>query len=495
MERYLSLAFAIASLLFLALVVVANVVGSVPTPRRPGTEPIAAEPGPVMDRGKERLAEADLFVIAEPVERPDPPEGAPNLVLIIQTALRADQTTPYGGHKKSTPTLRTIAKEGVVFDDLVSASPFSKAASIAMLTGHHALALGMIDPSRGADDRVLPADVTTLAEHLQAAGWATIGVTGNFNLNSGAGMAQGFDRYRNAQPHGFNPGHRLRANRAVEAVGDLMVSFATDRPVYLQVNLIDTHHPVNVEPEEARPFIIEGVPGAEYRAAVRRMDNAIKRLERMLAAKGLTEENTVFVVISDHGEGLGHPPHHGTWHGRLMYPSSIRGVWVVRGPGVAKDKRVTGLASHVDVMPTLLELVGLPVPEDLDGSSWAAQLRGEADRTTRTLAFSDTWYWTASRASVWSDSLQCQRDYGLRSLEDSFVDGCYDRLRDTLFERPFEAPDLLEELDAWRAEQGRRGLRWVEQTGAKTELLEDAGTPRSRRAERDPAKGAADHEE
>jgi hypothetical protein len=103
------------------------------------------------------------------------------------------------------------------------------------------------------------------------------------------------------------------------------------------------------------------------------------------------------------------------------------------------------------VAPTLLELLDLPVPTGIDGRSWAAAARGGVDRTTRERAFSDTWYATANRASIWTSARQCQKDFGSTRLEhDSFEDGCYDRLTDPEFRSVFTDAALLAELVAWR---------------------------------------------
>ena len=65
-----------------------------------------------------------------------------------------------------------------------------------MLTGHHAVSLGLVQPSVDANERRLAEAVNILPERLQEKGWYTVGVTANFNLNMATGLAQGFDIYR-----------------------------------------------------------------------------------------------------------------------------------------------------------------------------------------------------------------------------------------------------------------------------------------------------------
>src|SRR5688572_12750729 len=72
-----------------------------------------------------------------PAERPPVPQGAPNLVLVVGCTVRKDQTSLHGGPPATTPFLASLATEGVTLDDLVSAAPWTRAASTALLTGHH----------------------------------------------------------------------------------------------------------------------------------------------------------------------------------------------------------------------------------------------------------------------------------------------------------------------------------------------------------------------
>ena len=104
-------------------------------------------------------------------------------------------------------------------------------------------------------------------------------------------------------------------------------------------------------------------------------------------------------------------------------------------------------------MPTVLDLAGVPAPSGIDGQSWAAQLKGNGNRTTRERAFSDTWYFNANRSSIWTERMQCQKDFGTAGKpEDTFADGCFDRKTDPDFLDLKADPELQAALEAWRAE-------------------------------------------
>jgi arylsulfatase A-like enzyme len=431
--------------LFVLVLVLANFTGEIS--ERGELRKAQRARAAVRAQKKEQDGPGDAFLTFGPdVSRADPPAGAPNLVFVLASGLRRDHVTPYGGAPELTPRLAALAAQGARFGDAVSAAPFSGTAAVAWLTGRHALTLGMVDPSPRQVDPVLPDEIETFPERLRAAGWVTLGVTSNPNLNSSSGLAQGFDRYRDTERQGFSPKLRLAGadvvSHALSMLDDRTVT-ERERPFYLQVAFIETHHPY------------APAPGAtsDYVAAVQRTDTLVGTLLDGLEERSYDRaSNTVVVVLADHGTGLEQPEHHGKWHGRLLYPTSVAWPWIVAGPGVPHGRVVSGLASHTDVPSTLLDLLGLPgLPPEVDGRSWADAVRGRTDRTTRTRAISDTWYFTANRSSIWTDERQCQKDFGSARLEhDGFQDGCYDRMHDPEFRTVFQDDALMAELVGWR---------------------------------------------
>lgn len=403
----------------------------------------------------------ERMVAAKPLERPAAPAGAPNVVLVVLTAARKDQLSPYGAALGVTPFLARVAGKGARFLDTIADAPHPRSSSSAMLTGVHSWNLGIVEPGEAASRRLVPDDVPLLAERFRAAGWTTLGATGNANLNQdpveGApqgGFGRGFDQQLNAQEKGFAKGRRQEAGFLVTKALELVEAREVDRPFYLQLDFIDTHAPVRVV-EEQLPDFEPDQPNAPYRAALNRMDKQLERLWTEMETLGVTE-NTYLVVVADHGEGLGTPTHHGKLHGRLLYESSVSVPWIVVGPGIPANQLVGGLAAGVDVAPTVLELAGLPVRDGLDGMSHAAVLRGQGARTARESTYSATWHFTAKRASSWTSSRQCQADFGSLRIDDSFVDACYDRRTDPAFTRVIEDEVSTKALWAWIQEVQER---------------------------------------
>lgn len=442
-----------------------------------------------------RVPPAHLWISGGAITRDTAPPDAKNLVVVVWTAVRRDALTPYGAPPDRTPYLAELAAGGAKFADLIAASSFSRTSATAMLTGQHAAELDMVDPGPGPEARVLPAEVDTLAERLRAAGWQTIGLTANFNLNTTSGLAQGFDRYRNAQANSFHPAARIDGQRLVtEALGALDARSPEDkaRPFYLQLDFVDAHAPLRADPAFDDLFD-PTTPNHLYRVAVNRLDGLLRDLVTELAGRGyVTDSNTYVVVLTDHGEGNNTPEHHGKMHGRLLYDTLVSAPWVVAGPDVPHGLVVSGLASHTDVTPTLLDLVGIAPPTGIDGQDLGKLLRGEVapPHTARTRAFADTWYFNANRASLWTDTTQCQKDFGSVGITDAFADGCFDRRTDPEFRNLKQDPALMAELVAWREAVGKH----VTTTGVSeaTSGGEDDGeAPPGEEGEGDGADGAA----
>ncbi len=443
-----------ALVLFGCVLFLANFSGQVSDPANGETTNRAkskAKMGKSKARRAKPKAEEDLWHTAIPANQAAAPDGAVNLVVVSVAALRRDHLGAYGGSAEHTPVLTALAGRGARFADVIGAAPFSRTNGIAMLAGVHATSLDLVEPRSKPNERPVPAEVTLLAERLSDAGWQTFGVTANFNYNVDGGLAQGFHHHRDSQPLSFAPQQRLDAPDAVQHALNMLDGRSTEergRPFYVQLTLVDPHMPLRTYDEEITAA--GDVPNPPYVAAVQRIDRSVGTLLEGLAELGHADD-TVVAFVASHGEGLSTPEHHGKMHGRLLFESSVVVPWIIAGPGVKSGHLVGGLTSTLDISPTLLELLGLPVPNDIEGQSWAAQLRGDSAVTTREHAISDTWYFQANRASIWTTERQCQKDFGTQPvLQDGFVDGCYDRRTDPLFTNLVEDPALMAVLVAWR---------------------------------------------
>lgn len=385
----------------------------------------------------------------------------PHVVLVIGCTVRRDQLAPYGGRADVTPHLARLAAGGARFADAFTAAPWTKSAHTALLTGRYASSIGMVEPGEGRNSRRLADAVTTLGEHLGAAGYTTLGLTANPNLNAVFGFAQGFSDYYEATDLWREVGTLKVPGQTVVGEALRRIDAAPrDRPVYVRMTLVDAHDPFDPASDESEALRQPHEPAklGRYRVGLRRFDAAVGALVAGLEARGLTAENTVFMVVNDHGEGLNWPNAvHGKGHGNDLLPTTTGMPWIATGPGLARNHTVAGLASQIDVLPTVLGLVGAPVP-DGPGHDWSAQLRGEVARTTRSEVFIETWMRRLERAAIATDDHLCVQQYhdprADRDDRDLPWPRCYQRRPDHTFRthQP-AAPALLAQLESWHQAQ------------------------------------------
>jgi arylsulfatase A-like enzyme/thioredoxin-like negative regulator of GroEL len=280
--------------------------------------------------------------------------------------LRADHVGAYGAKTGATPNLDALAAEGVLFENALTPVPITLPAHASMLTG-------LLPHRHGIRDNGLyrlPGDVPTLAALLAAGGYDTAAVVGAAVLDREYGLDRGFRRYDD-QVGG--PGGLTIPERPAAAVTDAALSVAAGLrpPFFLFVHYYDPHAAYDPPPPWAERFA-----SRPYDGEVAYADSEVGRLRRELLARGLGKD-MVFAVTSDHGEGLGE--HGEATHGPFLYQTTLHVPLVVAAPGRwPAGRRVRGLVSNVDLVPTLLALAGRPVPPALDGRDIGPSARGEA---------------------------------------------------------------------------------------------------------------------
>jgi choline-sulfatase len=280
-----------------------------------------------------------------------------NLLLITLDTMRADRLPVYGFAGVDTPALDRIAAEGTVFEEAFAAVPLTLPSHASLFTGIYPPRLGVRD-NAGAP---LSSEFTTMAELLRGQGLQTAAFVASAVLAPGRGMQQGFDVYTSGPParcSGAPPTRR----RAAEVVDETLswLQHRDAEPFFAWIHLFDTHRPYDLPPEyKDRHF-------DPYLAAIAYEDSQIARLTTYLESRRLLE-NTLIVVVGDHGESLG--DHGEESHGIFVYQEALRVPLIIRGPGVSV-RRVTSIARLVDVMPTVLALFGMNV-SGLDGTSLA----------------------------------------------------------------------------------------------------------------------------
>jgi arylsulfatase A-like enzyme/Tfp pilus assembly protein PilF len=298
--------------------------------------------------------------------------GPPNVVLITLDTLRADHLGAYGATVVRTPHLDRLAAQGVLFEQVMSSAPLT-------LPSHSSIMTGQFPPLHGVRDNggffLGPAQVT-LAEVLTGRGYQTGAAVGAFVLDSKWGLDQGFSTYQddfdltNVKAMSLASVARP-GNEVVDRAIAWMAKVAHER-FFAWIHLYDPHAPY-ASPEPYRG----DYRGHPYRGAVAFTDAQVGRVLSFLDEKGLARD-TVVVVTADHGEGLGE--HGEETHGFFVYESSMRVPLIVRAPGLGgMPRRVGQPVRSVDIMPTVLDLVGAAPPQGIAGRSLRPLLTGEAN--------------------------------------------------------------------------------------------------------------------
>jgi arylsulfatase A-like enzyme/Flp pilus assembly protein TadD len=239
-----------------------------------------------------------------------------------------------------------------------------------MLTGLEPVAHGVRDNGRY---RVAD-ELRTLPEILSEAGYATAAFVSAYVLGAQYNLNQGFevydDRTHSPSQRSWGVPQRPGAEVVDEALAWLEAADAR-RPFFLWAHFYDPHTPRQVDP----PF--DELPDV-YRGEIAYADAQLARLLDGVegSARG---RPTLVVFTADHGESLGQ--HGESTHGIVAYDSTLHIPLILAGPGVPRGERAQVFARHVDLLPTVLELVGLATPEGLSGRDLlrAAARAGESD--------------------------------------------------------------------------------------------------------------------
>ena len=286
-----------------------------------------------------------------------------NVVVITLDTTRADRLGCYGFNGVGTPNIDALARDGVLFERATSTVPLT-------FPSHSSIFTGLVPPRHGVRDNggfFLDASRTTLAERLKSGGWTTGAFIGAWVLESRWGLGQGFDHYSD---HFELSKYKIVSLGTVQKRGDEVAADALrwidgvrDRKFFAWVHLYDPHTPY----EAPEPFASR-YADRPYLAEIAYTDSIVGGLLDALRQRGLMER-TLVVLTADHGESLG--DHGESTHAFFIYGATTHVPLVIRTPWGQRG-RSGGAVSSVDIMPTVLDLVGLEPQPDVDGRSLAA---------------------------------------------------------------------------------------------------------------------------
>ncbi len=320
---------------------------------------------------------------------------ARHVILISVDTLRRDRLPIYGHPRDTAPNLTAFAGSAVVFDNAVAAAVNTAPSHASILTGLYPVGHGVFfNGSRLLDT------VNTLGEKLKAHGFHTAGfVSSHTMLDETTGLGRGFDLYSSREVTTKN---EKTAEQTCSEVEAWIHAVDPNRPFLLFVHLFDPHYPYRSPASHAHQFLppelrrhscpgygglhemrSRGMTEAEieafkglYDGEVLYADSCVGRLFDTLKSRGHFEHSLV-IFLSDHGETLDERFHMFD-HGGQITEEQVRIPLVVRFPeGEFAGRRVSAEVHHIDILPTILHVLNLPVPDSLPGRS----LKGMALRS------------------------------------------------------------------------------------------------------------------
>ncbi len=329
-----------------------------------------------------------------------------HVVVVTLDTLSARHLGQYGNRRIETPAFGRAAAEGVLFEQATAQVPLTLPSHSSMFTGTYPMFHGVRDNG----GYYLDDDSETLAETLRAAGWRTGGFPAAFVLDSRWGLDQGFERYHDE--FDFRDFERIsldsvqrRGDEVLEAALAWMDEVKEER-FFAWIHLYDPHWPY--EAPEPWASLVSGYPDAAYDGEVLFTDSLVGRLLDWLDENGLAED-TLLVLIGDHGESLGR--HREGAHGFFIYDATMQVPFLLRAPyrQIPKGRRIAAQVRGMDLMPTVLELVGVEIPAAVQGVSLVPLADGSAE---------DLGLW------AYSESFYPRNHYGwspLRSLRNGLL--------------------------------------------------------------------------
>lgn len=432
---------------------------------------------------------------ADPEPAPEPSAEPPRRVFLITVdTLRADHLGWHGYPRDTSPRLDEWVERGVVFERAIVQWPKTGPSFASMFTSLYPHTTGLTNKAA----QTIPADYTALPTWFQERGYKTAAVMSNAVLSHELGWGRGFDHYEQTwideatldaiddlpveqRPMAFR--RHVWADRVNELAKPLLASLAREERLFVWLHYTDPHVPYLLQPGTRNPFLddehyvgdeivdLAGAEGralgdhrelkyyvAQYDANVRVTDRAIGAILDEIAELGM-EDGSLFVLTADHGEEL---DEHGVpfEHGPVPYNSSVHVPLVVVGePWAAPSQRVAQPVELIGLFPTLVELLGEPMPEGFEGRSWTPLLAGEATPDeTEPVAFADAGAYQRHLRSIQDEEWQLVLRPPNRQREKPLWELYH------LPSDPLQLRNVVDESPEVQRRLGRRLRNWVRES-------------------------------
>ncbi|MCJ7645580.1 sulfatase-like hydrolase/transferase, partial [bacterium] len=308
----------------------------------------------------------------------------PNIILISIDALRADHLGCYGYHRNTSPNIDQLTREGSLFKNCFSQATWTLPSHASIFLSQYAWAHNVEDPHL----KRLTYSCTTLAEILKNENYATAAFTGGVILSSRYGFDQGFEIYDDGSPY-------RRGRYEISSYTKRLLSWlesVRNKKFFLFIHTYDVHGPYNppspyfdlytkghyeriktskgIMPDKlnASELTLEeiGYVMAVYDGGINYVDEQLGKVFEKLDQLGI-DDNTVIIVTADHGEAF---KEHGKFgHGGKPYIEEVHVPLIMKGSGIPKNRIYENYVQHIDIVPTILEILNIPKRREIQGRS------------------------------------------------------------------------------------------------------------------------------
>jgi len=310
-----------------------------------------------------------------------------NILFITLDTTRADHLGCYGYNRVETPNIDMLAKTGILFKNAICQAPLTLPSHSSIFTGTYPFYHGVRDNG----GFYIEPDKTTLAEVLKEHGMATSAFIGAFVLDSRWGLDQGIDYYYDN--FDFTKYKMISLDSVQREGGEVIKAFFEwfeenhQKKFFSWIHLYDPHTPY--EPPEPYNTRYSTRPWGLYDGEIAYVDELIGKVLDKLSERDILEK-TLIVIVGDHGESLGQ--HGENSHGFFIYDASISVPLIIHFPSSKLGgKKISECVETIDIMPTLLHILGLPLPQEVQGKSLLPLIMDE-NPSQECFAYSESYY-------------------------------------------------------------------------------------------------------
>ncbi|MCK5055007.1 MAG: sulfatase-like hydrolase/transferase [Candidatus Aminicenantes bacterium] len=296
-----------------------------------------------------------------------------NILLITLDTTRADHIGAYGHGTIKTPHIDDLCNKGVMFQNCYSPVPLTLPSHCSMFTGKYPIGHGV----RNNSSFRLISDECNLAELLKKRGYHTHAVIAAFVLIAKFGLNQGFDIYDDTFSTAEIPADEVYKKFKSWFDANLNKIF------FSWVHFYDPHDPY----EPPAEYVEKGSENDDlkrYSGEIEFVDKHVGKIIEDLKSSGILSK-TLVIIAGDHGEGFGEHNEYG--HSIFCYEEDLKVPLIFYNETMFKEKSIGKRVNLVDLMPTVLDLLGMQIPGEVQGRSFLPMMKGKEEAEERTFYF------------------------------------------------------------------------------------------------------------